>query len=380
MKAFDLARAQALMRDEHLDVLVATSPENTWYVGGYPIRSRIYLPKRLALAMVPAEGDPVLIVPGWEEVDARDQSWIGDVRSYRLFTNDPLDFLEEVFGERGLSSGHIGIERQHLSVMDYEEMVRRFPRALFRGCDNLFSRMRAVKTQEEIAVMRKAARAAEKAVWDTIHLARAGDSERDLYRHLVNIAIQQGADLIKAVQLGSGKRASFVWGCYPSEKTLQVGEVVRIDLVLDFMGYNSDLARMAAVGPPSERQKRIYQTLSNGLDSLKQAIRPGVAAKEAYQAVERTFQELGMPLNAKDVGHGIGLKLHEDPILHPKNLTPLEENMVLSVEVPYLAEGFVLEDTIVVTKSSCELLTDYSNKGEMPVISDCATDVALLRE
>ncbi len=108
-------------------------------------------------------------------------------------------------------------------------MTRRFPKALFRGCDELFSGVRAIKTEEEIVVMRKAAQAAEKAIWDAIHMASAGDRERDLYRNLVNVAIQQGADLVKAVQLGSGERARYVWGCYPSEKTLQVGDVVRIE-------------------------------------------------------------------------------------------------------------------------------------------------------
>ncbi len=85
------------MRRDRFDVLIATSPENTWYVAGYPIRSRTYLPKRLAIAVVPAEGDTMLIVPGWEELDARDPSWIREVRSYRLFVNDPLDFLEMSF-------------------------------------------------------------------------------------------------------------------------------------------------------------------------------------------------------------------------------------------------------------------------------------------
>ncbi len=111
-------------------------------------------------------------------------------------------------------------------------------------------------------------------------------------------------------------------------------------------------------------------------------IRPGIEAREVYQAAERAFQKLGVPLNAKDVGYGIGLKLHEDPILHPKNSLCLEKNMVLSVEIPYLAEGFFLEDTIVVTDSGYDLLllTDYSDKSELPVIPDRAVEVALLRE
>lgn len=395
----DVERAYELMDRAGVDVLLAAGSDNVSYLAGYPLRSRVYLPRRAAYVLLSRDSSisPVIIPAGWEARDAEAQSWIKDVRPYRLFKEEPLSSVASALAEKGLDASRIGVEYQFLPALDYSVLSALLPKAALVPADDLFAQLRAVKSPPELNLMRKAARICDKAISASLTHARVGDTERDLFRVLSDEAVHQGADLVKAVQLGAGERASYIWGCYPSERLLETGDIVRIDIVVDVRGYNSDMQRTAVVGAPTERQRHLYDVMYRGVEAAQSVIRPGARARDPFFAAAKVFEEAGEAFPAKDVGHGLGLKLHEAPILHPENDQELEEGMCLTVETALLGDGMGVEDEVIVTGDGCELLTDdmdhsgifeisseprsmsWSEKADLPTVLSEA-ELALTRE
>ena len=118
---------------------------------------------RLALVVWPKEGSPTLIVATQEEGYCREKGWIEDIRGYVQHVKSPIDVLAEVLQEKGLSAGRIGFEPSYLSVDFHKELVAALPEAQFQACEKLLERVRMVKSDSEIEVLKRAAVATERA-------------------------------------------------------------------------------------------------------------------------------------------------------------------------------------------------------------------------
>jgi Xaa-Pro aminopeptidase len=140
------------------------------------------------------------------------------------------------------------------------------------------------------------------------------------------------------------------------------GVLWRIDYGARFEGgINSDLARTGVIGAAGAEQEATLKALRATQDAGFHAIEPGRPAKDVFFAVRDEFKRQGMPFVMPHVGHGMGIGLHEYPMLEPGNDTPLEVGMVLNVEPMALitsrGEGYHTEDLAVVTENGPRLLT-----------------------
>lgn len=367
----NLARFESLLSESGLDAVVASSLENVSYLSGARIVMQRLIPDRLALLLWPADGDPAIVVCKGEDVACRDDCRIEDMRAYTEFVTSPIDLLADVVVEKGLAKGRIGLETHSLPAAYVNQLRKRLPGATLVDCGDLMDRARMIKTPEEIDALAAAGRATERAIRGAFERASVDEPEKKVADDITAGVTAAGADVLNFMFLGTGTR-SFEWHARPGATRLEAGQVLHTDVAGNFVGYWSDLARTAFVGKPSPRQRDIYDRLYQTHVETLDAIRPGLQVDELYSVCQAAYRKVGLPFQLAHIGHGLGLGLHEYPMLKPTTDEPLQPGMVLCIEPAYLdpgVAGYHIEDLVLVTEDGRDVLTDYRGAYEPQVIT-----------
>ena len=367
----NVERFEALLAESGMDAVIASSLENVSYLSGARMVMQRLIPDRLALLLWPADGDPAIVVCKGEDVACRDDCQIEDMRSYTEFVEYPVDLLAEVVAEKGLSRGRLGVETHSLPAAYVNHLRKRLPGATLVDCADLLDRTRMIKTREEIEALAAAGRATERAIRTAFKRSSVGEPEKKVADDITAGVTAAGADVLNFMFLGTGTR-SFEWHARPGATRLDAGHVLHTDVAGNFVGYWSDLARTAFVGCPSPRQRDIYDRLYQIHVETLDAIRPGLRAGDLYSICQAAYRNVGLPFQMAHIGHGLGLGLHEYPMLTPSTDETLQPGMVLCIEPAYLdpgIAGYHIEDLVLVTASGREVLTDYQGASAPQVIT-----------
>lgn len=355
-----IERQRESARNHNLDAMIAMSWENVAYTAGILVPSQPKLRRRHAICVVPVNGEPVMVIVDMEYSTVKRYGRFADVRSYREFTENAMDLLGDVLTELGLSKGRVGIEGKVISHDDFGHLSSRLPHAEFISCDDLYSELRMVKTQEEIDIISKMGRIADKAHYSVANFAKPGMTERDVGGFVMNELIRLGADGISLLVVAAGERSGLP-NVSPTDYMLKSGDLMRIDIMANLSAFYSDVARTYIISKASNKQKEIWKKLTETHHAVLERIRPGARTLDLYHIYRRKFEEYGLPL-ANFVGHGLGITLHEKPFIGGVSDYELAEGMVLCIE-PFLFgenEGYQLEDEIVVTAGGYKLITDVT--------------------
>jgi Xaa-Pro dipeptidase len=343
-----------------LDAIVASSLENTYYFSGSHIMTIRSIPDRLALLLVPRDGDPTFLVCVIEESLVRKESSIHDVRPYVEFGENPVDLLGKVLDEKGLAQATIGFESRHLSAMYRERLSRVVPQATWQPVDHIFGRLRALKAKSEVDALVRGAEATERAILDSWDGARAGHTERAIALSMSDAMLRRGLDVVSFLCMGAGAHCGDAHPT-PGSRALRPGDLIRCDVGGLYRRYQTDVARTGVVGKPSPKQQHRYKAVFEAQRRVIEAMKPGTPAGKLWHLAAETVQSYGYPFTAPHIGHSIGIGLHEEPMLQPYNEMTLEENMLFYVE-PFIRTGprdaYHVEDLVRVTPDGGLLLTD----------------------
>ena len=145
----------------------------------------------------------------------------------------------------------------------------------------------------------------------------------------------------------------------PSNREIISGDVVRIDMGCSYNGYCSDMTRTIFVDKVNERVKKIYDlVLDNQLVAINE-MKDGSMVKIIARIVEGNIKVNGYDI-MHALGHGVGMNVHEDPVISCKSEKVLKENMVIAIEPGIYIfgnYGVRIEDTVLITKNGTETLT-----------------------
>lgn len=367
---FDPVRFQRVLQARGLDAVIGVSPENVYYTSGTLITTQKLIRERLAFVVLPANGAPTLIVAIMEEALSRAESSIADIRAYVEFAESPVHALATVLQEKGLAQGRVGIELNYLAAQSYLELTRVLPGIELVAGEDVFWELRMLKSPEEVKHLAHIARLTETCIVNAFAETHPLMTEREVATRMREQLLCAGAETIPLLVLASGVRSIYAHPT-PNETPLQAGDIIRVDFCGEFDGYFSDLQRTAVVGEPNAHQSDVYRRVRQAQQRTIERMRPGVRACDVFDASCKAYMDVGLVMEEPHIGHGLGIGLHELPVLEPGNRMELQPGMVFAVEPDYIEPDvacYCVEDLVHITESGPVLLSDAFTTDSMIVI------------
>jgi len=327
-----------------LDALLVRRPENIRYISGFTAPEDAWVLYR--------PGDAVLFTDARYEEQAPNESRIAvEIVNPR----EGYGFLEPYVANR-----HVGYEPRYLPCFDLESLKAQTT-AVWETTDNLIERARAVKTPGEISLIRNAAELADRGFEWLLSRIRPGVQEREIALDLEFWLRREGADgpAFEFI-VASGERGALPHGV-ASTKNLLEGELVTIDFGAVISGYHSDMTRTVALGKVAGEMRQVFEIVLHALEAALSETRPGVSAGELDAVARNVINEAGYGAYfMHSLGHGVGLAVHEAPLLNARSKEILAPGMVITLEPGiYLPGkgGVRIEELVAVTENGAELLT-----------------------
>lgn len=333
--------------------VLVTSSKNISYLTGYPGEDCV---------LVAAKGRALLVTDFRyaELAEAHFQGTGVEVGIYGYAEQG--DAIKRFFSECHVVE--VRFEEGKMTYLAYQGYAKLLAPLVLEPLSGAIEKMRAVKSEEEIACIKKAQQIAEAAFIKTLPLVKEGVTERYLAVELEhNMRLLGAEDPSFASIVASGEHSS-VPHAVPDGKKIKKGELITFDFGAIYKGYCSDTTRTVALGDPGKEAREIYRIVGEahaaGISQLKAGMSAG-----ALDAVCRdiiTAYGYGACFG-HGTGHGVGLDIHEYPRLGMRSEDPLVEGMIVTVEPGiYLKGKFGVrtEDILVVRKNGAEDLTTLS--------------------
>ena len=268
--------------------------------------------------------------------------------------------IAELLKSAGVTA--VYLENLTLRYEEYLAAAADFADFEIRKAEDRFVRLRAVKTEEEIAKIAAAQAVAERAFERMKASLKVGVSERDAAIELEYQMMKFGAECASFPVIVAFDENASKPHCVPSpENKLRNNSVVLVDFGAKVSGYCSDTTRTFCFGKPSEEFARAFAVVGRAIENMEKFARAGVQCNEADGYCREIIAANGYGANfLHGTGHGVGLDIHEFPGVGSASQTVLEENMVITCEPGiYLPGRFGVrtEDLLVVKKDHVEVLT-----------------------
>lgn len=320
-----------------------------------------HLMERPVIAIIAPDQPITLVIPQLEAAKTAELPFPARVFMYG---EDPA-LWQAVFDQAARAAeleGEIGVEPTRLRYLELRLMESASTEGQFLSAENLLADMRVRKDSEEIARMRKSVEIAQVGLENTLPMIRAGMTERQIAAELTLQLLRAGADtempfapIVSAGPNSANPHAS------PTDRPLDLGDLLVIDWGAYYEGYVSDLTRTFAVGAVQAEFAHIAKIVEQSNAAGRAAAKPGVSAGSVDDAARAVIEGAGYgQFFTHRTGHGIGMEGHEAPYMRGGNPLILEPGMAFTVEPGiYLPQrgGVRIEDNIIVTASGADCLS-----------------------
>jgi Xaa-Pro dipeptidase len=346
-----MSKAQQLMRAAGLKALLVEAGSSLVYFTGVQWRRS----ERLTAALIPAEGQAVLITPAFEEPSVRESLKIpADVRVWNEHES-PFALLADWLKTHGAGKGPVGVE-ETTRFFAFEGL--RTLGVETRGDSGVVRTCRIIKSPAEIALMQAAADITVAAYRETGPQIARGMTPADIGRIMSAAMAKRGATPEFSLVL-LGEASAYPHGSGKPQE-VRPGEVVLMDCGCSYEGYQSDISRTMVMGEASKQQRSVWDLVRRGQQIAFETAKVGTPAGAADDAVRAAYVQAGygpgykLPGTSHRTGHGIGLDVHEPINLVHGETTSLAPGMCFSDEPGIYIPGSFgvrLEDCIHLTES-----------------------------
>jgi len=381
---FDLLRSErtksleAQIKKHDLDALLCFKAENIRYMTGYrPLWWSISFLTRNACIKA-ADKEPILFPTSGCSERCRDTMyWMSKQNIRPLATMEDPGIIEAevekkfkpAFQELGITEGKIGID--HVSMLVLMKLQEAFPKAKFVNGDHCVLDAQVIKNSEEIKCMRISSQLATFAMNRAIKKIDAGVRECEILAEAMHSLYSNGMEVPQCNLIVTSGDGTAPLRRFASDKKIDWGELVFLDLGGCFNGYFSDFTRTVIFGKPNDQQKKIYQAVYGMIMEIQRTMKPGKTNVEVNEAARKVVIDCGF--KGYDylglLGHSIGVTGLTYPIVGEiaatgsENVTELKPGMIFSMEPGIFIAGTPggggvrLEDTILITENGNEVLT-----------------------
>jgi Xaa-Pro dipeptidase len=341
---------------EELDVVAIVNGEhvdpNFFYISGY--RSGIF--ERNMLFLFPDSHVEVLTNPLEAEAARQRKDYTVHVER-----GDGPTERRRMVASILKGSKRVGINFQGVSHKDFQALETMLGSKKLTDVSEALSKSRMVKDPDELELISKAAQIISGVVDGVPGLLKDGMTERSLKAQIDYRMVEGGADSPSFESIVAFGESSALPHYSAGEKRLRRGDNVLVDVGARYRLYCSDITRTFFFGRARPSQRGAYSKVLEAQTKAIEAIKEGVSGRAVHQVAARVIDESRFKGRfTHGLGHSLGLEVHDGPGLSLRNSAKLKRNMVVTVEPGiYLpGEGGVrIEDDVVVTKDSCELLT-----------------------
>ena len=300
--------------------------------------------------LVPTEGKSTLIAPLGYQPAA-----VVGVDNGKTGTNFAHDLVEAI-RETNLTSSKLALAGSDILPVIYIDEVRRvFPELTIEYWDEV-AKMRMIKSENELALIRQASKIADKAMATAIESIKPGMRESAIGSVARKAAMDAGADYVVRDRVHSGSEMGHLRWPFASSRKVRNGELVSIDFVGWVKSYGFDILRIGCAGRPNKDQRRLVEMAGDATQAMSEKLRDQ-GEVEASLSVLKEFEKEGVRI--APFGHGIGLEIVEEPYLFPGVTGKVRKNMVFCVEpdLKWKRDWASIENELIVKDGKPEVLT-----------------------
>ena len=288
-----------------------------------------------------------------------------------LLSNRAESDLKELLERHGIRQLYVETYTMSIrTMMAYEAVLPGVEVLTDDTMDRLLQEMRAVKTGEELSLIRAAQQMTDETFTYILDHIQPGRSEIEVMLDMEFYMRGLGSEGVSFdFIVVSGKNSSLPHGV-PTDKKIEVGDFITMDFGAVVGGYRSDMTRTVAVGCVSEQQRRVYDTVLAAQKAALAAIKPGRICKDIDKVARDLIYNAGYEgCFGHGLGHSVGIEIHENPNFNMRCETPLVPGTVMTVEPGIYLEnkfGVRIEDMVYVTNEGCLDITQ--SKKELIIL------------
>lgn len=269
------------------------------------------------------------------------------------------EFLAEIFAEHGIKELAFETSISHSQWSDWKKQHEGIT---WTPIAPVFADLRKVKTPEEISRIKKACELTDACFENLAGLIQAGRTEFEVQLDLEFFIRRQGAEIAFDPIVVSGENSARPHGS-ATDKPLEEGDFLTIDMGANLDGYCSDITRTFVIGKASDRHREVYGQVLQALEESKAMMKAGVENKSVDARAREVLDEKGLAQYfGHGLGHGLGLAVHDFGSLSGRSNETMRESEVYTVEPGVYIEGVGgvrVEDDVVVRADGVDVLTAY---------------------
>jgi Xaa-Pro aminopeptidase len=259
------------------------------------------------------------------------------------------------------ASGRLAFEAHEMTVEAHRALAEELADVTLVPLGRTVEELRRVKDEQEIALLREACAITDRAFDAVLAFIRPGRTERDIAVALERSMVDLGAERAAFASIVASGPNGAIPHHVPGDRAIESGDLVTMDFGALYDGYHADMTRTVAVGAPDAALREIYDLVAAAQRAGLDAARPEAATKDVDAAARDIIAAAGHGDDfPHGLGHGVGLEIHEAPLLGYDKTGKLTDRVPITVEPGvYLAGrgGVRIEDTLVVRTDGAELLT-----------------------
>ena len=378
-----IKKTKLSMEKSGLEVMISTLPQNMYYLSGYDCGS-FYVHQGVIVSIDKEE--PIWFGRGMDANGAKITTWLKEenIREYgddyvQSTVKHPMDFVGDILKENGWDKKVIGLEmdQYYFTAQAYLSIKASLPNAVFQNANLLVNWVRLIKSDNEIAYMKKAGKIVEKAMGVAMDSIRSGVRQCDVAGKVLNAQMagtkEFGGDytsVFPVMASGIGTTAAHMsW----SDEKYNENEVSYLEIAGCKKRYHAPLCRTIYTGKPPqaliEKAKSVIDGLNETLDFVKQGI-----SCEEVEAKWRFSISKSKIVKKQRMAYPIGIGYPPDwgeqtVSMRPGDKTILKPNMTFHM-IPAIWQkyedkedlGFIISESLVVTENGCETLADFPRK------------------
>ena len=320
----------------------------------------------LYLTDLKAEG--VLLLTKEENIFLTDGRYIEDVNNVlsiedEITVHDFKEFSDEEYEEFFKGCNSVGYEEYYVTCAEYKNLLIKYKVNEFKETEHIIEKLRMIKDESEIDKISKACKLTDDCFNHIVSYIKIGMTEKEIANEIERFYKENNSELSFDTIVASGINSSKPHAV-PTDKKIENGDIITIDMGCKVDGYCSDMTRTIFAGYIRNEYRRIYDLVLKNQELVSKQIYAGQSTKILNNIVENDFRLNGFAL-IHALGHGVGIDVHEIPVISSRQDEFLKENTVITDEPGIYIQGQFgvrIEDTIVVKKENGIALTSSSKE------------------